>query len=835
MIGPNSKHTRAKARVQVAACSFDVFDTFLLRACTTPDGVFERAFQFSRVAETHPHAIKSYVQHRFQAEARARATAKERYGAYEVTIEDIYAYFPFRLFDLDRTALQYLVDAEYEAELDLCRVNDEILRLYQATKREGQRVGFISDTYWNERQLSNLLGHCCPGLNWDFLYVSCTHGTSKSEKLFSRYLTEQGIDPTRAVHVGDNPNADIKGARRHGIRTRYYPQASGALTAQLQRESAVFDLLCPQGLPRLDSGSRTLRRIVAAQTSEKPAPFRLGVTTLGPAMAAFDKFVERRAARLRKEGSKVAVAFLGRDGFLPHALWHDARNAAAAYLEINRRVSLIGSATTIEPIVNLFRKMTKIDAKTFTQIIKVLPSSVAHFFEQFPDGIATGKQLAEALPHLIDENQITGIAAAMRVSILAYLRHQIADFDECSDLLLVDLGYSGSVQKALRSIFDCEEINMRIHGAYLISVDDNYDDLAADDTAEGFISDLVVTPHVKKMLTRNVALLEQICCSPVGSVQDYRGSEVLREIDTRPAEQLALVAEIQSGALAFASHARESGPRYQLEPFTALDVSARWTTAILGRLLLLPDDHELTMLGMLKHDVNLGTAALASMLDVGVIRNIEIARGLPMACMAPEPPMWLAGSFASLSPSLGYLYMLFGANHLPADVFGDIKCGALSIGLFGKNGDATMEAVPVYRNGTGDMRIRIPVSKTMDLKTIAVPLAKIASEGILHGVTAQSGETIRKASENIEIKGVFGSRLTTAGLDLSGTYYRATDADGSLLIEVGTLAEPITIFSVGFASLSGDRVLATHDSADEFSEEFTAALLNPALRRIAGV
>jgi hypothetical protein len=236
------------------------------------------------------------------------------------------------------------------------------------------------------------------------------------------------------------------------------------------------------------------------------------------------------------------------------------------------------------------------------------------------------------------------------------------------------------------------------------------------------------------------------------------------------------------------------------------------------------------MLGALKHDINLGTAALAPMLDANAIRNIEIARGLPVACTAAGPPMWLAGSFASLSPSLGYLYTLFGANHLPADVFSDVKCGTVQIGLFGRTGSAAMETVAVYRNGMGDMRIRIPVSKSMDLKTIAVSLAKISPEGILRGVTVQSGNTIRKASENVEVKSVSDDRLTMTGLDRSGACYRASDADGCLLIEVDPLIEPVAVFSVGFTSLSGDRVLATPDD-DEFHEDFKAVLLNPTLRR----
>src|SRR5215470_15047437 len=56
----------------VSAFSFDVFDTFLVRACTTPEGVFERTYELSGISETHPHVSESFVQHRIQAEARAQ-------------------------------------------------------------------------------------------------------------------------------------------------------------------------------------------------------------------------------------------------------------------------------------------------------------------------------------------------------------------------------------------------------------------------------------------------------------------------------------------------------------------------------------------------------------------------------------------------------------------------------------------------------------------------------------------------------------------------------------------------------------------------------------------
>jgi FMN phosphatase YigB (HAD superfamily) len=812
----------------VSACSFDVFDTFLLRACTTPDGVFERVFQLSRVAERFPNMSASFVQHRIQAEARARKLAAERRGSAEVHIADIYKYFPFKLFGLNRDALQNLAEAEFEAELELCRANPEMIQQYSEMKCRGLRVGFISDTYWNSEQLARLLHACSPGLTWDFLYASCDHGSSKSEALFKTYLAEQGVDAASSFHIGDNDKADIKGARRHGIRPRYYPQASAALALKLQRETSIFELFCPDQPSRLDHGARTLRRAVTAQSAEHSPGFYLGIAVLGPAMAAFDAFVEARRAALVRQGARVAVGFLGRDGFLPHRIWQDAHDGTGAYLEINRRVSLVGSADTLEPLCELLRRVVKIDAATFADIVKVLPPAVAAFFAQHPDGIADGQDLADALPGLMDPREITDIAAGVRARLLAYLRAKIPDFDSCTDLILADLGYSASVQKSLRRIFDREGINIRLHGAYLLTLDDAFDDIADDDTAEGLISDRVVTPHIKRMLIRNVALLEQLCCSAEGSARDYRDGEVLREGDQRPAAQLALAAEIQSGALSYASRARELAPRYGLEPYADQATAARWAAAVVGRFLLLPDDDELVLLSGFKHDVNLGTHALASLVDAGFVNDRVIARDLGAACTAAAPPMWLAGSFAALSPAHAYLYTLFGANRLPPSVFGEAQCGTLQVGLFRSDGQASLETVNVYHTGLGDLRLRIPLSRRMAVTTIALPLAKLARDGMLHGVVVQSGNNAMEASDSADVKAIADERLVCAGLERRGRHFHASDVDGTLLIPVDPLKSDVAIYTVALTSLSHDRILAVNDRNSGSVPSATLTWRNPA-------
>ena len=753
----------------------------------------------------------SFVQHRILAASRAHGAAKERRGSTEVHIADIYKYFPFRLFGLNRGALADLARLEFEAELELCRVNPEMLQQYIDMKRGGFRVGFISDTYWNSEQLAQLLRSCSPGLSWDFLYASCDHRSSKSEALFETYLAEQGIDPASSFHIGDNEHADIKGARRHGIRPRYYPQASAALTSKLQRETSLFELLWPDQPSRLDHGARTLRRAVAAQSAEHSPAFHLGLTVVGPVMAAFGQFIEARCAALTRGGARVAVAFLGRDGFLPHRIWQATNSRAGAYVEVNRRVSLVGSADTLKPLCDLLSRVVKIDAPTFVDLVKVQPPAVMDFFAQYPDGIASGRELADALPDLMDPREITEIAAGGRARLLGYLRAKIPDLDSCTDLILVDVGYSANVQKSLRRIFDREGIRIRLHGTYLMTLDDAFDDIADDDTAEGLISDRVLTPYANRMLIRNATLLEQLCCPPEGSVRDYRGSEVLRERDQRPAAQLALATEVQSGALSYAAHARELGPRYGLQPHADPAVAARWAATVLGRLLLLPDDDELVLLGGIKHDLNLGTQALVPMVDANFINDCIVARSLAVACTVPAPPMWLGGSFAALSPSHAYLYTLFGANRLPTNVFGEARCGALQVGLFGPDGQAALEDISVYHTGLGDLRLRIPLSRGMAVATIALPLAKLAREGMLHGITVQYGESVAKASESSDVKAIAAERLVDAGLESSGRHFRAAGDDGMLLIPVDGFKDDVAIYTIALTSLSHDRVLAVED------------------------
>src|SRR5262249_3488164 len=220
-------------------------------------------------------------------------------------------------------------------------------------------------------------------------------------------------------------------------------------------------------------------------------------------------------------GGKPAILCLGRDGFLPCELWQETQDQVAHYVEINRRVALIANLRAIRPLQEIFEVCIAINEASVQAFLKLDLPAIHRYFAACPDGISDGKSFAQALPDLLSGPDIAALADAMRDDLLAYLRQAVPDLATYSDLILVDLGYSGTIQRALRDVFDRSGLQHRLHGVYLATVDDSLIDLPEGDSASGFLDSSVIPPASKLFLLRNIAILEQIFSAPHGSVRRY--------------------------------------------------------------------------------------------------------------------------------------------------------------------------------------------------------------------------------------------------------------------------------------------------------------------------
>lgn len=782
----------AVARGSLGLLSFDVFDTTLLRRCTSPDGVFERAFALARLPVPAAMA-EAFVQHRMLAEASARRSAQEQCGITEVGIADIYDHFPVAVFGVKAEDRKRLIAAEYVAEYELCFAAPDVVALLRDARRAGVRVGFVSDTYWNAPRLSGLLHGAIPGVEWDFLYASCDHGRSKPDGLLMDMLRDQDVPAERGLHLGDNPVADVQAAGRAGLGAIHLPHGTPGLAAIGQRESAVFSLFCGwTGAPaRLDGGARTARRQLA-RTEPGDDAFAYGQTVLGPILAAFDRFLAERVARLAEDGRRVAVAFLGRDGVASLDVWRASRDTPAGYIEINRRLAIMAAARSVEPLAGFFSKVPRVNHAVVTGFLRLDTPRLQAFFN---DGPVKGSVFAKALPELIDTHDILPVTEALRTGLLAHLRSEIAHFDDATDLVLVDLGYAGTVQRALRTLFTAEGLPHRLHGLYLITQDQELRELPEGDSAEGLISDSVMLPQSKGALLSNVGVLEQMCGASTGSISHHDPDGTARhEPDPRPAEQRALCARIREGAVA---HVRALGDR------PAAD--AAWTAAILARALLVPTDAELALLGGLKHDINLGSQVMVTLADVAGITALMAAKSLPQA-FAPHTALgWAAAAAAGRSPLHGWLYALSAGLNLPADVAGDVPCGRIEVMLDGATTPQSV-TVTILRTGCGDIRLRVPLRRADAIRTLIVPAGPLPRRGTLSGAVLQSGATLAEAMQSSGVRIL--DRIDGLDVALDRGLYETISDDGLLLLHLPPVNDPFGVLTLTITPLDGSRVLA---------------------------
>jgi hypothetical protein len=200
---------------------------------------------------------------------------------------------------------------------------------------------------------------------------------------------------------------------------------------------------------------------------------------------------------------------------------------------------------------------------------------------------------------------------------------------------------------------------------------------------------------------------------------------------------------------------------------------------------------------------------LTPLLDAQLLDAFEVTRPLPEACTVRNQPMWPAGSFAALSPAQSFLYVLFGANLLPSVIFGDAKCASIDVVLIDTVGARNTVSISCYRTGFGEIRIRIPMTPRMAVRSIEVPVARLMKRGTIRGPFLQNGSTVRRALASQDILLLEPPLLRYRGLSGSDRCYSATADDGVLVIDIPTQSQAVAVLSIGLVALDGSRMLAS--------------------------
>ncbi|WP_448661345.1 HAD family hydrolase [Sphingomonas sp. CJ20] len=593
----------------VTTLSLDCFDTLLWRDTHAPRDLFGLLPAIT-------------VPQRQWAEQRARTASLVKRHRAEVSIGEIYAELYPNATAAERDAA---IQHELDAEALHCFAFAPTVALMREAKRRGLRVIIVSDTYLDEAQLRALIA-AAAGADVaaliDQLFCSSVHGASKSEGLYKHVLKKLRIAPDKILHIGDNPNADVAGVEPFGVHTLHLHQFSDATEQRLRLEAAVGTMLHPtEALAATNFQPHRATLAAVEPLIEDPAE-ALGFSVLGPVLHGFDRWLADEAEALRaRHGGTVHCLFLMRDGHLPmrvHAA--SGRESPAHAIEISRFTATAAAFDSPKAITRYLQHEVGTDMKVVAKQLLLTQAEIGALMKQLPQKGTLGAFLA-AVSSPARVRQTIARSTAFAERLAQHVRATVAPAPG-DTLMLVDLGYNGSVQNEIEPVLR-RLLGVEVAGRYL---------LLREQYQTGFDKKGLIDPthydaHTLESMCANVAVLEQVCTAAQGSVVDYAADGTpLRRANSIKGRQSEVRERIQAGCIRF-----EQAQRDGILRASAPDAAVMWrrnAAATLARLMFLPLPQELDVIAAFEHDVNLGVDDVVPLFDTDIAQRGLRQRGL---------------------------------------------------------------------------------------------------------------------------------------------------------------------------------------------------------------
>jgi len=450
------------------AFSFDVFDTLLVRNTARPDGIFDRAARAAHHAglSLPDEVVKSYHSLRRQAEEDARAASNGE----EITHAEIMAALAKRT-GLPHALLDTLAEMEIWQESQALRGIEETTELVRTLRAQGRRVLLASDMYLPRTIIETALAaNGIPVASGD-LYLSHEVGrTKRTGSLFRYILEKENLKPGQLTHVGDHWSSDFTVPKRIGIRAVRYEGSDLTRHEQRYLESGLTAGVALAG------ASRAAR--LALKEAQSPAGNRrlIGANIAGPTLLVFLAWVLHEA----KEAGIARLYFLARDGQFLLALARRMVERLGGgmelrYLYASRQAWFLPAVEEIGPAECdwILAADPKLTPRQAALRVNLDPASVAR---EFATILGRDVGIEEDLP----EVDLAKIAADLRASPLAarireqarVAREALVGYLRQEGLLdgtpwaLVDVGWLGRLQDALRSVLIREGMTGPVAGFY---------------------------------------------------------------------------------------------------------------------------------------------------------------------------------------------------------------------------------------------------------------------------------------------------------------------------------------------------------------------------------
>ena len=581
--------------------SFDVFDTLIVRKVASPRDVFLHLAAARSLSSWDRDAF-ALAQHRQEAENDARRRGFAHRASAEVTLHEIHSVLAERL-HRPGTDVADMVEAERQIERALCVAHPYLQTVFARAVREQKVIWCVSDTYHEAHFLRDLLVHCGFDLTNVAVVSSADQRASKGEgKLLKQLAAAAQVAPREVLHIGDHPTADGSIPERQGFVSVCHPWAA---SRQSDRPATSAGDSIALGLSQI--GSRAVEPAF-------PFWFRFGYSVAGPMLSGFALWLHQKFAA---DGIARAY-FLLRDGEIIldvyRALLGDRSGPTTALLESSRRAYMMPALAS--GLGSIMSQLSACEnprpAREFLERVGLRSNDFRAAFRAAeldpdeiiaPENVASMTKVLTLLGRLDVVHALLARSQVERQLLTRYLRQE--GVLDTGRIALVDIGWNGTIQKALAASAVLEQLPLDMHGYYLGTLPPIAHELNGSTTA-GFLFDCgTPSTHTNAVLELR-QLVEFICTTTRGSLRGFRadGERVLPVHGTvdHPEVQRAHVAQLREGALAFARSVSQ-----EQRVFGESALSAEAAIRGLARTITEPTAEEARCIGDILHGDGLGS------------------------------------------------------------------------------------------------------------------------------------------------------------------------------------------------------------------------------------
>lgn len=410
-------------------CSFDIFDTTLIRRCGKPENVWG-------ILSTRLFPNDLALQFKFVS----WRTSAQLYCIYDsnYSLEKIYNNWHSEIWN--GISCKDAIKTEKEIESELLTANIEILNTIESYRNSGYKIVFISDMYLDSHFLQNVLEREGAFKENDTIYVSNECKSRKDTGHLFDYV-RQIYKPEKWKHFGDNELSDYTLPRTKGIKANLvtidYSDSESYLIDNSSLFTPSWELSTLAGLSRTarHKFGNTPEVILA---SEFVAPFLIpyvyhvldnakkrAIKTLF--FVARDGYILMKLAEMiPHDGIQLKFLFVSRKSLLPLFLYGITRDRLLFYFQYH---SLIGLNT--HSLLN----MIEMDCESKPNV----------------DVIKTKAEEDTFLDYLFDSERYNKWQRSIKEKAEVVEKYLIQEGLSENDIGLVDVGWYGSTRMIINT------------------------------------------------------------------------------------------------------------------------------------------------------------------------------------------------------------------------------------------------------------------------------------------------------------------------------------------------------------------------------------------------